>query len=847
MNKRMKLFFMLIISVLSLVLISCGGGGGSGSDGATGAIDTTVAVGGDGSESVSRGTPGEDGLEIGSRVSVLESTEEAARSSVLSRVARAINTGSFAAESDYNTDTTQVWVNDRTLESFSVVNGILCSMAQTGYDHLTNIGPYIAQINSAQCEKEMSEGGDAGGGQQGGTASVEVPEYEFWVVDSYVSGNPEDPQVVYFWIENESDGNDEGCPDCNTLIIAKAVIYEQKSASNPTGIFTMNFRMQPKLNDGSVDYSAEPVFKGTLKAFENTQGKVLVSFVMGGEVDTPDGTFEMNERVITQRSADGASGSGSISMTDFDMNGAVPVAFNLVYNSDYFLRTDGANTKCFDRSNPIRNAHRYGLYDATGARVDRSSGLPISYSNGGEIVQGWAGYWGIDLWDQSTQITITDSMTLHGYDWSSNSVDASKSYTPFISEGKLRKVVKETASLASILGVEMFYWSCDNSGCINKKVIWDGTAFKIVAYESQSGNNWSWVPVEPAQTFSLTNLDWTNLNFWSQQFGGEIRVQNLCGETGANPGGNWNHTGDGVTCTSPTYSTAEVTLYKESTVMPGDTIPAAFKCYSNCPDGAQLAADDGSANLWDMMHVEDGTIYNYTFDSANMILKEGVNPIAYDGNQGSLWVGTLIDATAVQPSTTCPWDAGDNSCTWMAEQNLADNAVFYRWESGSENWNKLILLTDDNNAGAFITFEQPLQVKYAGSGLVSILEYGGFGDLWGIPGHCEDGETGLEVSCDQGSGDSWVRWVSDFSIPQGANVSYLNDAGNTVEAVVKALEEEHLMNPVGNDLCTASGLTPVDYSGSLPSLVGWVDPGANQKPTGLDETDIKIIEGILQP
>jgi hypothetical protein len=82
--------------------------------------------------------------------------------------------------------------------------------------------------------------------------------------------------------------------------------------------------------------------------------------------------------------------------------------------------------------------------------------------------------------------------------------------------------------------------------------------------------------------------------------------------------------------------------------------------------------------------------------------------------------------------------------------------VYYQWETGPGSFNQFAAVKDAN--GTFVTFDAPLQVtfnvpstagygEFAGQSLV--LQYGGFGELFGLPGVCVSRSTNAEVSCEQ--------------------------------------------------------------------------------------------------
>ncbi len=454
---------MLVAS--AMVIAGCGGGSGGGSAATS---DTTITtdvaegLGGDGSETISRGSTSTTPLEIASRVSVVDSTESAQRyggNEFAKSVMRAISAGTIAgwADSvDYNQDVTQVWVNDKSSDSFEMINSILCSFEQTRYDAMINAGPYIAQVDVQLCEQNSADSKSASRAGEG-QSSVTVPEYEYWVVDS-LRETEDGVQVVYAWIPNEEDYGEDFSQE--SVIMARIVIYKGESAEYPNGLFTMNFKQVPYISGTKqIDPASTAGFAGILKSFVNTNGENLISFSMENEMALPEEFYtsmnlpvgsdvvEMDEYVIMAKKGDG-SGGGAAYMRevfpefnfgpagpsgDFEMH-AEESTYNIAFNANYFLRQDvdtGAQS-CYARTNPKRNVFRYGLYDANGARVNLSSGIPIGYVNSqGRTIQGHAGYWGIwiDGMEGEIEMSSLDGQVVSKFDWSNNTLDTTKQYT----------------------------------------------------------------------------------------------------------------------------------------------------------------------------------------------------------------------------------------------------------------------------------------------------------------------------------------------------------------------------------------------------------------------------------
>jgi hypothetical protein len=167
-------------------------------------------------------------------------------------------------------------------------------------------------------------------------------------------------------------------------------------------------------------------------------------------------------------------------------------------------------------------------------------------------------------------------------------------------------------------------------------------------------------------------------------------------------------------------------------------------------------------------------------------------------------------------ATQCDGDSG----------NYCDNKVFnldtyYVWETGPNNWNQFAAVK--NAQGEFVQFDAPQQFSYtvpqgarygefAGQNIV--LEYGGFGNLWGIPGHCVSFLTNEPVSCDTGN----ARYVPAFAIPGGATITR---NGHTY--LVKWLEREIRFARQDAAQCAALSL-PANGDITLPTAADINDP-----------------------
>jgi hypothetical protein len=157
--------------------------------------------------------------------------------------------------------------------------------------------------------------------------------------------------------------------------------------------------------------------------------------------------------------------------------------------------------------------------------------------------------------------------------------------------------------------------------------------------------------------------------------------------------------------------------------------------------------------------------------------------------------------------------------------------VYYVWETGANSWNQFAGVKDSSNH--FLHFEAPLQLnytvpndsnkygEYAGKSIV--LQYGGFGDLWGIPGHCVSHLTNQTVDCGTQSDD--IRYVPAFIIPSTSN--QVSDGTHTY--LVKWLEREIRFAPkdmTAHPLACA-GLNTSNINVTLPTSASLKDPSSS--------------------
>jgi hypothetical protein len=257
-------------------------------------------------------------------------------------------------------------------------------------------------------------------------------------------------------------------------------------------------------------------------------------------------------------------------------------------------------------------------------------------------------------------------------------------------------------------------------------------------------------------------------------------------------------------------------------------MPSALYCVNNCPTSTSLnnffSNNTGSSPY-------DSTTYNNWNPSATYISYGSNTATGLLTSSGNAVVPNNLSAMQQQPQYgngvrsgrlfTDPTAVLCNG-TMYCDYKANDLDVYYVWETGPNNWNQFAAVKDANNA--FVKFDAPLQLNYVVpsgaqygqyAGKTIVLQYGGYGDLWGIPGSCVSSLTNLPVSCDQQN----ARYVPEFVIPYDAVTGQVSDGTNTY--LVKWLDRE--IRFARKNLSACSGLT-LPSNVTLPTAAVLKDP-----------------------
>jgi hypothetical protein len=703
-----------------------------------------------------------------------------------------------AADSAYITDPQTSRVEDATSKGIGQVNMITCVMSAMKPDALVNKGGYIALVDQNKCDPQSRSSTSHSGG--GGTQAA---NYMAATVDSSRTSNT-DPMIVKVWLDDSQNGQP-------VTISVHTSATAAPSAANPYGQFRLDFCGKPAA--GAASCMMQGYLEGATTGLSYYQS---------------ESRGQHSQTVALRLTTAGTTtGSGSMQMTQDTTSSA----FNFAYDANLFRRSDGNADQCFSRdaSDPATglSVWRYGLYDSqTGARVTRNSGFPIEYTANGHTYEGYLGYFGLSLPPDATS-TLTNGATVAKVDYPADGGAPTRtSYTVVQAAGKLTKHTKQTRTLHEIDKIRFNTWVGSNAAAFfsgatpntEYELYWNDSAgtFTVTAMMSCGRNG--------CQTRDLQAPQTVGISFWASQGGVQGSSQALGGDLFINLQG----------VTSPVNSTAVPVVYRTQDLVYPSDLPPTLYCVRDCPTAASLgsyfaqgstdASPFASATFNNWNPTPAGSVVGYTSNAATALLVDGAgqavtftNAQAFSArpqfqwgvNSGRLFVNLADAACSTGSNMYCDW-------------KVNDLPVYYQWKTGPNNWNQFAAVKD--SSGKFVTFDAPLQVtyqvpagiaygQYAGKSIV--LEYGGFGDLWGIPGSCVSGTTNQPVSCDTQD----ARYVPSFVIPADANTA---TSGQTTY-LVKWLDREIRFASKSPSVCANAGLI-LPTGSALPTAADLNDP-----------------------
>ena len=708
-----------------------------------------------------------------------------------------------SASSPYRTDAQSTHVEDATSQGIAQVNMITCFVTGMRPDALVNKGAYIALVDKKKCDpNSRSDSSNSSADNAGASA----PSYLSAVVDSTRTSNT-DPMRVKTWVDMSEK-------DFPVTIFLNTSATEAPSAANPYGVFRIDYcgrgSTGPCMMNGFLDGSS-----GGISYYETESGG-------GGGGGTNTTALRM-----TTVGTDG--GSGALQMSQMGQS----VAYSFAYNANFFRRSDGSSDECFSRladdPDTGMSVWRYGLYDAgSGDRVNLQSGFSIDFTApDGTVYHGQIGYYGLWLPNEASALA-TNGATVQRVQYVQDQPPVKTPYTLVKADGRLTKYTKKTRTLASSDKIKFnaFVFDATNffAGAVGNKqyeMYWDDSvkAFKVTGTMECGDRGCSTRDLDSEKTVPASFfVPQGGVRGYAQSLGGEMFIP-LVG------------VGDTVD------SAAVNVIYRVQDLVYPSQMPATLFCLRDCPTAATMASyfaqssQDmspfvaSSVNNW--QPTAAGGVVSYTADVSNAVLRDAANAAV-----------SFTDAAALQMRPQYQWgvrtgrlfasltDAQcSNDATHYCDQQVDQLDVYYQWETGPNQWNQFAAVKD--STGAVVNFDAPLQVsygvpsdarygQYAGKSIV--LQYGGFGDLWGIPGHCVSRLTNERVSCETNES----RYVPAFVIPFDDVLGRLT-SGSTAY-LAKWLDREIRFARKDAAVCSAAGVT-------LPTATSLPDPSGLKNPS----------------
>ncbi len=416
----------LVILAAALGLTACGGSGTS----------TTSSSSGSAAASV-------QGYALPTEISAVPAdgaSGAAGLAASLKALASAVAVADLPADSDYKQAVVKKFVEERTLEQFSIIETIFNALAQTHYAENVGQGPYKAMV----AWEEKQQGRD--------TKTLEP-----WVVDSQmVQENGKDVNLVHAWVEEP----DPGSPTGTHTVYAEFKIYSP-ATQNPDGSYADYGEWTINAAVGSTTWFAATATK-------DADGRSVIKINMQGQ-GGPSGQDSFAIKAVMNRGLD--SGYGKVQYPDFACSGpnsctASSKTAAYAYDASYLAVDDGSGTVVYkDRNAKTAFVHRYGLYyaDADAAAGiaagddvlrHKQFGFPFRFTDSaGNTQYGYYGAWQgrHQIWagengslPAGTQVTREDR---------GSGQPAATYYASQVFKGTLSRRTMVSAGLADIQGV----------------------------------------------------------------------------------------------------------------------------------------------------------------------------------------------------------------------------------------------------------------------------------------------------------------------------------------------------------------------------------------------------------
>jgi len=576
---------------------------------------------------------------------------------------------------DYDKALVRTYTEEDTLRALDTVNMILRFMKDSRADKFINKGPY----------KVMQKDDEKQGGAQTGTGNTKTESLIPMTFNVTRDTSDETaPMIVKLWLD-EDDG-----PGGNPQrIIGYMKVEKGVDSEYPMGKFTFHFAGFGIQANGETNTS-DNVMNGVLGADKgSSEGLAIIQY----ENNMSEQGMNFIEAIKMEIDGD-KKGQGFTNVIAWGDNQPVQKKYKLTLDSRYYkVQEVNATTHenlgseiIKDKQIKIIKTFRYGLYyDTNGSKVEMNSGFPIKDASGN---YGYAGYWGI--WSQDDIMSDGTTVTKEG---------TSDTYTIVTAPGKLKKYTRSSATMESIKNTKLYFWN-QNDG--QQYILsWDASQqdYKILGIQNQYGE---------ADASALVNITANEYLFTDDYNGtgaGKLQINE------------WSNTWSealqaSIKIESSVTNSTEIFFHKEEVVIPDTNLTLInFGWEVINPD---MNVND--LNTTASIRFEDnnsiiGGMYQYNIDNLVLVdLNRSNKPVVFAN--GADFNNTIYEwwqyGTQMGPLITADRAVNYNfSNWWNVEQN---EDVYYRWETGSQNWNKFTGLEDAN--GNILTFDPPKTFAY---------------------------------------------------------------------------------------------------------------------------------------
>lgn len=708
--------------------------------------------------------------------------------SSISAFAVAEEGGFLAAGTDYSNTKQNTYVWLEALEPLQTVDGILCFIDQLKPEQEVNEGPYLVLADLDTCFDKEESGNDEGQ-NSGSSGSEGAINYTEVIVESTRDEADNAPLEMQAWFIMQED-------DFSQAIRLFGTVSEGASEDNPYGAFRLTYQFAETLD--ALD--AASMGKGELATVDTLigyQGFTLYEEILRGAGDQ----FITSASVVVNPEEE-----SGVALTGYQRSGDLAFegnkSFALAYNNDHLLiqssgafdtlpyKNDDQTGTCLSRNSFVESVWRYGLYDINdGAEVEVNSGFPFIYDSNqdGSLDQrGYASYWGVWTEDETANLSGVNAQR-ETFDGSTG-----EEYQIIQASGRLVKKTVVSLELSELSGVQFEYYEWDEETGNGEQYLleYDNSeeAFVKVASIQYGDEGREITDLETPLAIDLE--EGYNLYMYSEQLGGG--VQYLDGSSA-------------ITFFNQAFingsETAAGELFENGT--------ATLYCYQNCPltglGSADLANYDSPFTSSDELSAPIEYSISNTGDNALELMLNGEVVSFPEGvdEDSDLYYKWGFFSGGMTTDTS-----GMSSVYDIYDVEIID--VYYEFETGPSSWNKQTSLLD--TSGKIISFDQPLNFTYRHSDendrstsagrfddQMVLMNYGGYGDLWGIPGKMDE-EQGY--------------YVPAFSLADAVML------GRDNQYVVKALDIEQRMQPADGQ-CTSLAISdpaapiPVGLEGEL--------------------------------